>query len=202
MNEKKLTRSDMKRIAIVDAATLEFQLKGFKIASMDDIAKRAQVSKRTVYNHFSSKEQLFNAILTQMFILLDTFEPVPYSSETPLAEQLTLLANHEITLLKTDGFITTAKVLIAEGIHSPDLLNDAMIRFSKKESPLTSWFKAAATAGVFKTEHVDFIATQFMAVIKAFCFWPQVTQNVAFPDDKEVQRVTDAAVDMILKQYT
>ena len=179
----------------------EFQLKGFKTASMDDIAKRAEVSKRTVYNHFSSKEILFNAILSEMITILGTFEPVPFSVDIPAEVQLKKLAAHEISMLRKDGFITAAKVIIAEGIHSPELIKDAMDSFSKQETPLASWFKAAAAAGVLKTEQPDIVATQFTAVIKAFCFWPQVIQDAQFPDDTYIALVSDTAVQMILKQY-
>jgi TetR/AcrR family transcriptional regulator of autoinduction and epiphytic fitness len=46
--------SDDKRGQILDAAVAEFQERGFAGASMDRIAERANVSKRTVYNHFDS----------------------------------------------------------------------------------------------------------------------------------------------------
>ncbi|MCF5632840.1 TetR family transcriptional regulator, partial [Pseudomonas syringae] len=49
--------TDQKREAIVLAAIAEFGDRGFEITSMDRIAARAEVSKRTVYNHFPSKEE-------------------------------------------------------------------------------------------------------------------------------------------------
>ena len=54
--------TDRKRQAIVDAAIAEFREHGFEVANMDRIAGRAQVSKRTVYNHFSGKDALFRAV--------------------------------------------------------------------------------------------------------------------------------------------
>jgi TetR/AcrR family transcriptional regulator of autoinduction and epiphytic fitness len=58
--------TDEKRAQIIDAAVAEFQELGFAGASMDRIAARAQVSKRTVYRHFDGKEALFRAILELM----------------------------------------------------------------------------------------------------------------------------------------
>ncbi len=54
--------SDQKKKQIVEAAIAEFQEKGYAGASMDRISERAQVSKRTVYNHFESKDVLFKEI--------------------------------------------------------------------------------------------------------------------------------------------
>ena len=59
--------SDKKRLNILDAAEQLFFECGVEHATMDQIAKAAQASKRTVYNHFSTKEELFQAILTRMY---------------------------------------------------------------------------------------------------------------------------------------
>ncbi|MET0129737.1 MAG: helix-turn-helix domain-containing protein, partial [Stenotrophomonas chelatiphaga] len=59
--------TDRKRAAILDAAVAEFRAFGFAGTSMDRIAATAEVSKRTVYNHFASKDELFTAILWQLF---------------------------------------------------------------------------------------------------------------------------------------
>lgn len=56
---------DEKTTAIVNAARTTFLARGFDAASMDQIALTAGVSKRTVYNRFRSKEELFGAAITQ-----------------------------------------------------------------------------------------------------------------------------------------
>ena len=56
---------DEKTTAIVDAARTTFLARGFDAASMDQIALTAGVSKRTVYNRFRSKEELFGAAITE-----------------------------------------------------------------------------------------------------------------------------------------
>lgn len=50
---------------IVDAAHVMFWRKGFVRASLDDIADQAQVTKRTLYQHFRSKDDLMAAVLLQ-----------------------------------------------------------------------------------------------------------------------------------------
>ena len=49
----------MKEKQIVDAARKLFYKFGFKKVSMDEIAREAGVTKKTVYTYFSSKEELF-----------------------------------------------------------------------------------------------------------------------------------------------
>ncbi len=52
-----------KRDAIVVAATELFLEHGFGDVSMDTIAAKAEVSKRTVYSHFENKAQLFEGVM-------------------------------------------------------------------------------------------------------------------------------------------
>lgn len=201
MVEKKISRSELKRGAILKAAMAEFQAKGFKATSMDDVARSAEVSKRTVYNHFSSKEMLFSAIILEMMDLLCAFEHLNYSNDIGLEEQLRQLVDYEIALLRSQAFMDMARVIIAEAIHSPALIQAAMEEFSKQESPLSSWFHSAVEAGALNCQSPEILVTQFTGVIKAFCFWPQLVQGADFPSDEEVALITQTAVQMILKQY-
>ncbi|MEE2691515.1 MAG: TetR/AcrR family transcriptional regulator [Pseudomonadota bacterium] len=54
---------DQKEAAIIAGARKTFLARGFDAASMDAIALMAGVSKRTVYNRFRSKEELFAAAI-------------------------------------------------------------------------------------------------------------------------------------------
>src|SRR3546814_2076260 len=54
-----------KRAAIIAAATDLFTHSGYGAVSMDAIAAKAGVSKRTVYSHFPGKDVLFAAVMTR-----------------------------------------------------------------------------------------------------------------------------------------
>jgi TetR/AcrR family transcriptional regulator, mexJK operon transcriptional repressor len=56
---------DAKEAAIIEAASRMFLVHGYDGASMDEIAFAAGVSKRTVYNRFRSKEDLFAATIEE-----------------------------------------------------------------------------------------------------------------------------------------
>ncbi|MDR1707736.1 TetR/AcrR family transcriptional regulator [Dysgonomonas sp.] len=55
--------NDDKQIAILDAARKEFILKGFKDASMRNIAQEANVGLSNIYNYFKNKDEIFQEIL-------------------------------------------------------------------------------------------------------------------------------------------
>ena len=58
--------SDRKREAILKGAKAVFLKHGFGVASMDEVAAAAGVSKMTVYRHFGSKEDLFAGVITEL----------------------------------------------------------------------------------------------------------------------------------------
>ena len=66
-----MTRRDRERLAreeeIVSAAENIFQQKGFEASSMEEIAKAAQFTKRTLYQYFQSKEDLYFAVVLKGF---------------------------------------------------------------------------------------------------------------------------------------
>lgn len=55
-----------KECQILEAARRLFLEQGYEVTSMDAIAAEAGVSKRTVYSHFRSKEELFVEIMSAM----------------------------------------------------------------------------------------------------------------------------------------
>ncbi len=66
--------SDATRQRILDAAYAQFYRRGFARVGVDEIARAARVTKRTLYNHFPSKDQLIAAMLeNQHRLTLQTF---------------------------------------------------------------------------------------------------------------------------------
>jgi AcrR family transcriptional regulator len=60
-----ISKSDVRRSKVMLAGLEIFTEKGFHQASMDSIAERAGVSKPILYQHFSSKEELYLGILDE-----------------------------------------------------------------------------------------------------------------------------------------
>ncbi len=67
---RKRQEKEIRRKDIIDAAERVFFSKGYENASMDEVAKEAEFSKRTVYVYFSSKEQIYFEIMIRGYRLL------------------------------------------------------------------------------------------------------------------------------------
>ena len=59
-------RTETRRLAILKAAVELFQEKGYERASMNELTRRLGGSKATVYGYFSSKEELFVAVVNEV----------------------------------------------------------------------------------------------------------------------------------------
>src|SRR3954464_8541320 len=49
--------------AILDAAVVEFERHGFRRVALDDVARRARVSRTTIYRRFVNKDELVSAVI-------------------------------------------------------------------------------------------------------------------------------------------
>jgi TetR/AcrR family transcriptional repressor of mexJK operon len=65
-------RSEGKKAAILDAAEALFLAEGYERASVDAIAARAGVSKRTVYDHYADKATIFLRVVERVSDALAT----------------------------------------------------------------------------------------------------------------------------------
>src|SRR5437868_15181303 len=57
---------EARRAAILGAALEEFTARGYEGARLDDVAKRAEVAKGTIYLYFADKETLFQELVRSM----------------------------------------------------------------------------------------------------------------------------------------
>ncbi|RON78087.1 TetR/AcrR family transcriptional regulator [Pseudomonas fluorescens] len=193
--------TDRKREAIIQAAIAEFRANGFEITSMDKIAATAGVSKRTVYNHFPSKEELFAEILNQLWTRISAEQSVVYNRDQPLREQLRQMLQAKVQLMADENFLTLARVAIAATIHSPERAQNMVERMGEREEGLTVWIRAAQADGRLKPVDPEFAAHQVQGLLKTFGFWPQMSMGRAALDVDMQITVAESALEMFLACY-
>jgi TetR/AcrR family transcriptional regulator of autoinduction and epiphytic fitness len=196
-----LRLTDRKREAIVQAAIAEFRDHGFEVTSMDRIAARAEVSKRTVYNHFPSKEELFSEMLHRLWSSAATQTDAVYKPGVPLRDQLRELLDAKMKTLGDSNFIDLARVAIGATIHSPDRAQVWVSRLNQREETFTVWVRGAQQDGRLKAVEPVFAASQIHALLKAFAFWPQVTLNEPLLAPDKQREVVESALDLFLCWY-
>lgn len=107
MQKEKLKKGDLTRIAIEDAALALYMEQGYHATSMRQIAESAGLALGGIYNHFKSKEEIFEAIIVDKH---------PYKKMLPA-----VLEAEGGTL---DEFFRNAlRIVIAELSKQPDYMN-------------------------------------------------------------------------------
>lgn len=193
--------TERKREAILQAAIAEFRSSGFEITSMDKIAATAGVSKRTVYNHFPSKEALFAEILNRLWNSITAEQDMPYSPQKPLREQLQTLLQAKLHMLADENFLDLARIAIAATIHSPERAQDMVSRMGQREEGLTAWIRQAQADGRLKPVEPALAAQQMHGLLKTFAFWPQISMGQPSLTQDEQTQVIESALDMFLCRY-
>lgn len=193
--------TERKREAILQAAIAEFRSSGFEITSMDKIAATAGVSKRTVYNHFPSKEELFAEILNRLWNSITAEQDMPYSPQKPLRAQLQTLLQAKLHMLADENFLDLARIAIAATIHSPERAQDMVSRMGQREEGLTAWIRQAQADGRLKPVEPAFAAQQMHGLLKTFAFWPQISMGQPSLTQDEQTQVVESALDMFLARY-
>ena len=108
-------------VRILDVAESLFLGHGFGATSIEAVAKRAGISKRTFYHRFSGKERLFEAVVRR---LIERWLP-PLDAgmvDWPnLADGLRLVAEHMLNIALTPEALALHRIVIAEAQQFPGL---------------------------------------------------------------------------------
>ncbi len=108
-------------VRILDVAELLFLGHGFGAISIEAVAKRAGISKRTFYHRFPGKERLFEAVVRR---LIERWLP-PLDAGTVewpnLADGLGLMAEHLLRIALTPEALALHRIVIAEARQFPGL---------------------------------------------------------------------------------
>lgn len=115
-----LRRQDKIR-QIIRAAIDVFLEDGFAAASMDRIVEKAGVSKRTLYNYYDSKEEIFIDVMQmELDSIWKNFEPDRGNPEG-LAEQLERIGRELLRIANSPVTLCLFRVTAAEAQRFPKL---------------------------------------------------------------------------------
>jgi TetR/AcrR family transcriptional regulator of autoinduction and epiphytic fitness len=167
---RKKRDTSLKRQAILDGAVKVFTERGFDASSMDRIAEVAGVSKRTVYNHFLSKEILFQTIVADFVGRHDEIKPIEFSKTDSIQAQLRRFIKAELFLIDD-----TVRRGLSKLLTSTFLMN---IEFGKAtygkyqpHSAFISWLEAAGENRVLYCESPELAARIFYGLVEGCLTW-------------------------------
>ena len=203
MKAEKLSRSDQKKKSIIDAAIRLFLEKGYGDTSTDEIARAAEVSKRTVYNHFEDKETLFGVMVQELwksFETPQTLENIPGSEPARLLETYAL---DFLELLFSPNFRKLIRLIVAESHRFPEIkkqYSSIAVKYALKN--LVQYLEELHNAGVLNIKEPGLAARQYLGLVKESLFWPVLMGAEKKASREEMIRQIKAGTDIFMSYYT
>ena len=198
IKSRKKRDTSAKRSIILDGAVKVFTESGFEASSMDRIAEVAGVSKRTVYNHFQSKESLFQAIVDDFLEQRDAIKPIEYSADQPLHDQLKAFAGAELYLINDPVRRGLSKLLTSVFLMDIDFGKRTRSRYQPHQA-FIAWLNAAQTDQRLTFESAGLTARIFYGLVEGCLTWGAV-----FTDGeslKQADYVLDEIIATFLSRY-
>ena len=133
---------------ILDAALQVFGQSGYDATSMDRIAGTAGASKRTVYNHFPSKRDLYVTLMGQLVEKVSGAKHVTFSRDEDPQDQLEQIIRAELQILDNPTGLRFAFTVYSFVHREPSLAPELEERYSGREKALHAWLIAATEVGI------------------------------------------------------
>lgn len=191
-----------KRSAIVESAGDLFMANGLSNTSMDEVAAKAGVSKQTVYRHFSTKMDLFAAVIGSR---IDQFQLGegglrPYEGDPRLF--FTALADAFVNLMCSNACTNMQRLIQTEGPQHPNLAQLFYQEGPERISRIVStYLKMQHDRGIMHVPDPDMAVEQFLSMLKGkyHSFKMMGLETEVFGGKREAY--IKSCVDMFLQYY-
>src|SRR5579864_5348979 len=173
------------RSAIIDAAERLFLERGFGSVSMDELAEAAGVARRTLYNQFSSKEEIFREMLLRVSGQLERAFPPCIETQGDVEEVLRLIARMILKLHEHPGYLGFLRMVVADARQFPWIAEEFAAVMEPQTERLTRYIAHLTAIGVLNYRNPTLAAHQFMGVLNEFSLWPLMIgrQNLGVPTE-------------------
>lgn len=122
-----LTKGETTRILIEDSAIELFMEQGYHATSMRQIAERAELALGGIYNHFSSKEEIFEAVILDKHPYKKVFPAIIEAEGETVEEFLHNAAQVVIKELKSQPYyikLMLIEIVEFNGKHGSTLIKE------------------------------------------------------------------------------
>jgi AcrR family transcriptional regulator len=185
---------------VIEAAKRLFLDRGFAATSMDAIAKRAAVSKATLYAYFPSKRILFGSLIETECQSMNQELPL-LSLDKGLETVLRSFARQYVRLFLDRQDLAVHRIIVNESSQFPELC-----RLFYESGPratierLAGLLDEAKAKGLLDFKDSTVAATQFLSLIRGeLPLLTMLCMNDA--DAKSIEADIDAGLKLFLKAY-
>ncbi len=193
-------RKDARPEELVAAALELFVEQGFAGTRMRDVAKRAGVSKGTVYLYFKSKEELLRSAVRDSIVpIVDEGDDIEVEAEGTSAELLRQLLERWLKEFEERGLAGVPKLVMSEAGNFPEIAQDYMTHVVQRSRRL---FVRVIKRGIREGEFRKVDAREAVHVLLAPVLYAQIHAASLGPYDPELMgraRFLDMHLDFFLR---
>jgi AcrR family transcriptional regulator len=179
-------RSGARPEEILNAALEEFTAKGFDAARMEDIAKKAGLSKAGVYLYFESKEALLKALIeAKVSPLAQQVEMIASVGAADPLNALRLITQTAATRFADPSVFAVPRLVIGLSARFPEIAEYYRVHVGEvARAALERMIQAGVDKGLFRDDlDVKVAARGFIGPLLFEAMWMHVLQGKASLDD-------------------
>ncbi|MGI2259577.1 TetR/AcrR family transcriptional regulator [Shewanella sp. GXUN23E] len=196
-----MNRSDLKRLAILDAAQAEFLAQGFEGANTDRISQLACVSKRTLYRHFGNKQGLFKAVLSRLHAASHQADSVSIAPGQPLKPQLLKQLKQEVIRHDATYNLSVLRMIVVELLRQPEMAKAMLEEVYAQKDSLGLWVQQALAAGALRGENPELMARMLKGMFSGMVVWPALLSGEENAASRASPRVLDEIATVFCRAY-
>src|SRR5688572_1384280 len=168
---------------IVEAALSVFAEKGFAAAKLEDIARRAGVSKGAIYLYFETKEDVFRAVVGQAIAPnVGAVKAMAAAHPGPLADLLRSVTTHIAAVVSHTPLGGVLKMVVGEARNFPEIArvwHDELV--SQALGAMAEAIAAAQARGEVKPGDPRIYALQLISPLLMAVLWRETFVPVGAP---------------------
>jgi AcrR family transcriptional regulator len=152
---------------ILDVAADLFLTEGYGATSIEAVAQRARISKRTFYHRFPDKAALFDAVLRRIIQGIRPPPDMPLFEGGDIAEVLHRLARLAVHATVAPMTLALSRLMLTEAQRFPELAAIVAREGSRGDAvrQITALLERESRAGRLAIDRPEFAAEQFLALL-------------------------------------
>ena len=187
------------RGAIVEAAERLFLKRGFGSVSMDELAEAAGVARRTLYNQFSSKEEIFREMLLRVSSQLEDAFPSGVETQGDVEDVLRLIARMILELHKHPEYLGFLRMVVADSRQFPWIAEEFATVMDPQTERLVRYLAHLTALGILDCRNPMLAAHQFIGMLNELSLWPWMMGREGLPVSAE--EAVEETIRMFLQRY-
>ena len=189
---------------ITEAAFEAFAEKGYAATRVEEVAKRAGISKGLMYLYFKTKEELFKAVIKGVVIRrVDALISAVESTQLPSEEFLRGPMADFMKRIPGSPVAVVIRLLLSEGPRHPDLLDYCWENVvSRGMAAIAHFIDRGVERGEFRRTAVNELPQLIMAPMMLSMVWNMLFTKRSLDTDLLVDTQIDMLLGYIRKEQT